>query len=321
MSPLKPRASVVVPALPGDSRVAACLGALSAQTIRGELELVLSLDGSKRSSAEELADRVVRGPQAGPATARNRGWRAAAAGVILFTDADCVPRRDWAQRMLQALDGGAAAVKGVYSGGGQALIQRLAQVEFEERYAILSRGDSIDMVDTYSAGYRREALEAVGGFSEDFPVPDHEDVDLSYRLAAAGYRMALAPEAAVAHTHPATWRAYARQKFSRGRWRMRVVRAHPRRASGDGYTPLAMRLQILLAAAFLPVAAASLALAWLPPAYLSLWLLTSLPLAYVAVRRDPGVAALVPVFALVRAFSLFSGLFAGLCREAPCLRR
>jgi len=317
-----PSASVVVPALPGDAAARECLRALNGQTVRGSLQLVLSLDGRGDSPAAELADLVVEGPHGGPAVARNRGWRSAAGAIILFTDADCLPEPDWARRMMDALRDGADAVKGVYSHGGDRIVQRLAQVEFEERYALLTRGDSIDIVDTYSAGYRREALERVGGFDEGFPVPDHEDVDLSYRLAETGFSMVFAPLARVEHSHPPTWGGYARLKFSRGRWRARVVRRFPSRVSGDGYTPLAMRAQILLAGMLpLSVAAALFAPAATAAAYAGLWALTALPLSLRALRHDPPVAPLVPAFCAVRAFALAGGLAAGALREAACWRR
>jgi hypothetical protein len=295
--------------------------ALAAQTARSRLELVLSLDGNGRSPAEDMADLVVRGPHGGPAAARNRGWRAASGAIILFTDADCVPEPDWAEMMLAALEDGAAAAKGVYSRGGGALVQRLAQVEFEERYAMLSRGDSIDMVDTYSAGFRRNALERVDGFDEDFPVPDHEDVDLSYRLVEAGFRLVFAPRARVAHTHPDGWARYARLKLSRGRWRVRVLRRFPSRSAGDGYTPLMMRAQIVLAG-LLPGALAAAVLApAAAAAYLAAWVASSLPLARHAARTDPAVAPLVPALCAVRGSALAAGLVTGILREATCSRR
>jgi GT2 family glycosyltransferase len=222
--------------------------------------------------------------------------------------------------MLEALEG-ADAAKGVYSRGGIAVIQRLAQVEFEERYAILRRGDSIDLIDTYSAAFRRNALEAVDGFDEAFPLPDHEDVDLSYRLAESGFRLVFAPRARVAHSHPSGWLDYARLKLSRGRWRVRVLRRFPSRSTGDGYTPVSMRLQIILAGLLPAAVAASFLRPAAIAAYLGAWLLTSASMAVHAARTDPGVLPLVPAFCLVRAFALACGLVGGVVREAACLRR
>jgi GT2 family glycosyltransferase len=49
-----------------------------------------------------------------------------------------------------------------------------------------------------AVAYRREALERVGLFDEGF-FSGYEDVDLSFRLHAAGYRVLNAPQAVVYH--------------------------------------------------------------------------------------------------------------------------
>jgi hypothetical protein len=55
---------------------------------------------------------------------------------------------------------------------------------------------------TFWAGFgavRRAAYEAVGGFDERFERPSIEDIDLGYRMTAAGYRILLDPRLAVCH--------------------------------------------------------------------------------------------------------------------------
>lgn len=306
--------SVVIPVRDANAALKECLQALAVQTVRSSLQVVVSLDGPGTLPEELLAltDLVVEGPQAGPAAARNRGWRASSGEIVLFTDSDCVPETDWAERMCLPLVSGADAVKGVYTGGGHRTIQRLAQVEFHERYRLLSRSSSVDMIDTYSAGYRREVLEVSGGFDESFPFPDHEDVDLSYRLEAMGMDLRFAPDAGVAHTHRPTWRSYFRMKYGRGRWKTRVLRRFPSKAGSDAYTPHCLRVQIALCP-LLPVSLVLVPL-WAPaPAVWSaLFLASSLPLALVALRRDPVLVPLVPVFALWRSCALFSGLLRGI---------
>jgi len=214
--------------------------------------------------------------------------------------------------MVNALLKGADAVKGVYSSGGAALIQRLAQVEFLERYALLSAAEKIDMIDTYSAGYRRSVLEKTGGFDETFPFPDHEDVDLSYRMVRDGYVLHFAPAAKVSHTHRKTWTAYCRMKYSRGRWRMKVLRKFPGKAGADSYTPLCLKLQILLCACLLPV----LVLLLFSPVPFLLWgaafFLTTVPLILTAFRYDRPLIPMIPLFALARGCALFSGLCRGI---------
>src|ERR1041385_1733163 len=52
------------------------------------------------------------GPQHGPASARNCGWRKAKGGIIAFTDDDCLPQRDWLSKALAAFDKRVDAVWG-----------------------------------------------------------------------------------------------------------------------------------------------------------------------------------------------------------------
>ena len=319
-----PDISVIVPFHGPVEPLSKCLLALRAQTLRPSLEIVLSVDGPRcPDGVVGLPDIVVTHPQrTGPAAARNRGVRASTGRYILFTDSDCVPCPEWADRMTAPLREGWSASKGVYTSGGRRSIQRLAQVEFMERYRIMGRAGRVTIADTYSAGFTREAFEAAGGFDESFPVPDHEDVDLSWRLVREGGRIRFVPDAGVAHTHRSGWSAYFTLKMSRGRWRLRVLRSFPGMAVSDGYTPQAMKMQMLLAPLLLPAAAA----AYFVPPVLLLWsaafLLLSVPMVLAALRSDPAMAPLVPVFAWWRGLALATGFSVGLLTGGKtCSRR
>ncbi len=307
-------AAVVIPFRGTWDSVLPTLRALNAQTIRSRLEIVLSIDGQEKPLADVtgLVDVYVNGEQAGPASARNRGWRITDAPFILFTDSDCIPETVWAQRMVCGLMDDYEAVKGVYSSGGSRLIQRLAQVEFEERYRLMERAETIHLADTYSAGFRRNWLEKLDGFDESFPLPEHEDVDLSWRLTRAGGRIGFVPGARVAHTHQSGWVSYFRMKFRRGKWRIMLVRKFPARAVSDGYTPQTLKLQMLLA---VPVVLSLLILPFFPAVAVSLvflFLLLCIPLLLAAAATDPSTLLLVPFFALWRGTALFAGAVRGM---------
>jgi GT2 family glycosyltransferase len=309
-----PDASIVVPGFDDGEKLAPCLSALEAQSIRARLQVVVSLDGGSPldGGLSSMTDLVVEGPHMGPAAARNRGWRLSSGRYILFTDSDCVPDPGWAEALLGTLESGADGVKGAYSQGGSRLIQRLAQVEFEERYRLLDRRGSTDLVDTYSAGFRRTALEAAGGFDESFPFPDHEDVDLSYRMKEMGLDLRFQPDALVSHTHRKSWNGYFRMKSSRGRWRMKVLRRFPGMYGGGDYTPRCMKLQILLVPMLLPAVALIPFLPGVAAVWLSAFMISTVPLVLSAVGNDPGVALLVPPFSFWRAVALFSGMVRGI---------
>ncbi len=315
------RASVIIPSYNDSDKLFRCLEALDCQTVRSSLEIVVSLDGGNPlpPRVREKADLIVEGSHSGPATARNRGWRASRGEYILFTDSDCVPEPDWAEKLLDVLKKGADGVKGAYSGGGSLSIQRLAQIEFEERYRLLSKHGDIDLVDTYSAAFRREALERAAGFDESFPMADHEDVDLSYRMKAMGMNLLFESDALVAHTHRDSWGEYFRMKVSRGKWRMKVIRRFPAKAGGGSYTPFALKLQILLCM-LLPLVLMLLILEYpsftFTFTFAVVWagciIISSIPLMLITLRNERALLPILPLFVIWRGCALFSGMLLGI---------
>jgi GT2 family glycosyltransferase len=319
--------SIIVPAYNAVKTIGACLGALSRQSVDAkDYEIIVVDDGSRDGTAEVVKTfpvRYLHQMNRGPATARNRGAREARGGIIFFTDSDCVPSTDWIAEMARPFqDPDVVAVKGAYRTNQRSFIARFAQVEFEERFELLKRAPSIDMVDTYSAAYRREVFQSVGGFDESFPVANNEDTELSYKLSRMGKKMVFSPDAVVYHLkHPDSLGRYARLKFSRGYWRMVVYRRYPDKMMKDSYTPQTLKLQIL----FL-----FLAIGWLPvmllwpngivyplAATVLLYGLSMAPFMLLAIRRDPVIGILSPFFLSVRAASLGLGFLWGVLGQAP----
>lgn len=318
--------SVIVPAYKAEATIDACLAALMYQSVpKDSYEVIVVDDGSPDSTAERASRydlKIIRQPNRGPASARNAGARAASGEIILFTDADCEPTHEWIERMAAPLerDPSISAVKGAYRTKQRSMTARFAQVEFMERFEMLSRATSIDMVDTYSAAFRRGVFEEARGFDESFPAANNEDTDLSYRLVASGHKLAFAPEAIVYHMgHPATPARYAKVKFWRGYWRMVVYRRFPGKAVKDTYTPKALKIQAICAAGipFLLV----LGLLWPSMWYLAsasalALILSGLPLIMLSLRLDPPVAALAPFYIGLRALSIGLGALLYLWRRS-----
>lgn len=253
--------SVVIPVYNGERTLRPCLDSLLAQTgFAGTLEVII-VDDSSRDGTVAMVERIIRDhahspvklrllhqvPNRGPATARNRGAADAAGDVLLFTDADCEPARDWVQQMTAPLaNPEISAVKGAYRTRQPELVARFAQAEFESRYRLLEQFEYVDVVFTYSAAIRTAVFQAVGGFDTGFPVPDNEDTDLSWKISSGGYRIVFNPRAIIHHQHPNTLRSYLRKKYSRAYWRACVYRRFPDKAVKDSYTPQSLKMQILL---------------------------------------------------------------------------
>ena len=319
--------SVIIPAYNAVRTLEKCLGSLSNQSISNEdYEVIVVDDGSTDSTPDIIRRFPVKyfgQLNQGPAAARNKGAREAQGDIILFTGADCVPQYSWIEEMVKPFDNPEImAVKGAYKTDQRSLTARFAQIEFEERFEMLKKVKSIDMVDTYSAGYRKSVFLSLGGFDPSFPVANNEDTDLSYKMSRAGYRMVFNPYAIVYHlNHPDSIKRYARLKFWRGYWRMVVYKRYPDKMFKDSYTPQTLKLQILflfLSLLCIPLVALSPYI-FVPFLTFSIigFIFSSLPLAFLALRKDLSVALFILFFISLRSFSLGLGVVWGILSLSP----
>ncbi|HKG10912.1 MAG TPA: HAD-IIIA family hydrolase [Gaiellaceae bacterium] len=128
---------------------------------------------------------VLRGRGAGPAAARNLGWRASSADWIAFLDDDVVPEPTWLADLAADL-----AFLSPAEAGSQGRIRVPLPVErsptdWERNVSGLETAAWA----TADMAVRRDALEAVGGFDERFPRAYREDADLALRLLERGFRL------------------------------------------------------------------------------------------------------------------------------------
>jgi glycosyltransferase involved in cell wall biosynthesis len=314
--------SVVIPAYNAESTLRPCLRALHDQSLpRGNYEIIVVDDGSTdRTSeiAQEFNVTYIFQTNQGPATARNKGVKKAQGSIVLFTDSDCVPDHNWIREMVNPFhDPDVVGVKGAYKTMQTEFAARFAQAEFEDRYDLLRKYPLIDMIDTYSAAFRKDVFLRMGGFDEAFPVANNEDTDLSYRLAAEGYKLVFNPKAFVHHHHPKTLIDYLRIKFWRGYWRMIVYRRYPDKAVRDSYTPVVIKIQAILMMLSLPLFFLSLFALYFLYVALVLWVaivLSSLTFAIKTFRKDRIVGIASPFVVLLRSFVFAIGSILGIIR-------
>ncbi|AGZ41600.1 putative 55.3 kDa protein in thcA 5'region [Actinoplanes friuliensis DSM 7358] len=182
-----PGVSIVVPTV-GRPSLTALLEALSAGApcpLPTELILVDDRPSARTplSLPPGIEARIIAGRAAGPAAARNLGWRAARHAWVAFLDDDVLPGPDWAVRLAEDLTGtGAAGVQGRLH---VPLPADRRPTDWERVTAALADGAWI----TADMAYRREALEAAGGFDERLPRAFREDAELAHRVRQAGGRL------------------------------------------------------------------------------------------------------------------------------------
>ena len=321
--PARLKFSVIVPAFNAEIILTSCLEALLAQSMpKEDYEVIVVDDGSTDNTsktAQQFNVKTICQPNRGPAAARNRGVAEARGDVILFTDSDCIPDRKWIQEMTLPFENPeVVGVKGAYKTCQTRLAARFAQAEFEDRYDLLQPLPSIDMIDTYSAAFRKDIFQEMGGFDESFPVANNEDTDFSYRLSAASHKLVFNREAFVYHTHPDTLLKYLRVKFRRGYWRMVVYGRYPEKAVKDSYTPGVIKIQTLLMAlsiillflsGFVESAVYPAVLVWV------IIIVSSFPFSFKTFKKDRAVGLTSPAIILLRSMVFAMGSLAGLIRS------
>jgi GT2 family glycosyltransferase len=296
--PQPPAASVVVATHNRAWALPRLLAALERQEGVDHFEVIVVDDGSTDETRVELerlrsqfrmpVEALHLEENAGPACARNQGWRAARAPVVAFTDDDCVPQPEWLAQLLSASDD-ADVVQGRTEsdpdqGPATGPFSHTVSVEGAQGY-----------YETCNIAYSRALLERLGGFDERFRYAYGEDVDLGWRARDAGARITFESNAVVIHdVRPTKFLNYLR-----GTRRLDgvplVVRAHPelrahlyRRYFYRPYHPAAL------------VALAALSLVSRRPRSIGAWLAGAALLApYVGIRSsgawEPGRLAVLPL--------------------------
>ena len=311
--------SIVIPTYNGGKRIGTCLTALLREIRDRDAEILVVDDGSTDDTAEVVEGfskvRLVRQKNAGPAAARNHGAQEARGELLLFTDDDCEPAPGWLDCMLGPFDDPEViGVKGAYRTRQRPLMARFVQAEYEDRYRLMARFRDIDFIDTYSAAFRRARFLEMGGYDTEFPVACAEDIELSYRMSAKGWKMRFVPNAIVYHQHPDSFPQYVKKKFKFAFWRVLAVRKNPKKAVKDSHTPQLMKLQLLFAPALVLglLADGVLRLPLICTASVCcVFLLTTLPFAIRTMAKDPVVGVLSPAVLAARSCAQFTGVLSG----------
>ncbi len=212
-----PCASVIIPTRNRSGLLRRCLEALANQTARpGTFDVMVVDNGSSDDTMMTLEAARRAYPQLqlhwthelrqGPGAARNRGLMHARGEIILFTDDDCIPARNWVEVMLQTFD------RELELAG----IEGLTYTELDRFSPFLHfAANDGGVYPTCNIGYRADIVRSVGGFDvRAFPDCSAEDVDLGCRVLERG-PIRFEPAARVFHPPRAVgfWWQVARGRF------------------------------------------------------------------------------------------------------------
>ncbi len=200
----QPRLSVIIPVYNAESTFRDTLDSLFASRFK-DFEVILVDDASTDRSMEIARDydcRVLSMERnSGPSAARNRGAREARGEILFFTDSDVIVMPDTIEKILSVFDGspGCSALIGSYT------IDTPCKDFFSTFKNLVhhwTHQNSLDIAITFWAGcgaIRKEAFLSVKGFNEEYKTACIEDIELGYRLTAAGHKILLVKNILVTH--------------------------------------------------------------------------------------------------------------------------
>ncbi|MFI6983951.1 glycosyltransferase family 2 protein [Embleya sp. NPDC050154] len=236
--PEKPPVSVIMPVLNESRHLEEAVGRVLAQDYPGDIEVVIAL-GPSTDDTDSIAARLVANdervhtvanPSGRTPCALNAAIGASSHPVIVRVDGHGILPAGYISTAVRLLvDTGAANVGGLMHAEGttpyEDAVARAMTSKLGVGNARFHTGGSAGPADTVYLGvFRREVLEEMGGYNEEFERA--QDWELNYRIRQAGYLIWFSPELKVSYRPRQTPKALAKQYFNYGRWRRVVSRHH-----------------------------------------------------------------------------------------------
>jgi glycosyltransferase involved in cell wall biosynthesis len=216
------KVSLIATVLNADARIADFLASIAAQE-RAPDEIIVVDGGSTDGTLDRLraacdAITVLEEPGANIARGRNLAIAAAAHDAIAVADADCAYGPAWLTALVAPLEVGADVAMGWTEPViGSLLDACVASLGFP--LAASEVDEASFMPSARSVAFRREAIDAVGGYPEWLAIG--EDMWVNHRWRERGFAMRMAPDA-IARWHPRgslgeIWTQYVRYARGDGR--------------------------------------------------------------------------------------------------------
>ena len=232
--------SVMIPALNAGSVIDRCLDAVLVQEVDLEFDVVVSVGPSNDDTAERVDARAavdprvrrIDNPTGATPAALNLAIQSTSGDLVVRVDAQAELPPGYLQRILDtAAETGAANVGGIQRAVGDDPWSRAIAAAMRSRFGVgpaqFRSGSHQGPTDTvYLGGFRRMALDTVGGYDES--LIRNQDYELNYRLRKAGFVVWLDPELVVEYTPRGSLTSLWSQYRQYGKWKRIVISRSPR---------------------------------------------------------------------------------------------
>lgn len=228
--------SIIIPVYNRPDEIEDLLQSLALQTVKN-FEVVITEDGST-VDCRKIVDRYSKDLRVkyfykdneGRSIARNHSMERAEGDYFVFFDSDCVIPPTYFEQLEKNLTehptdcyGGPDAAHDSFTTTQKAI--NFAMTSFLTTGGI--RGGKVQMEKftprTFNMGFSREVYDRVGGFREMFS----EDIDMSKRIEAAGFKTSLMRDCPVYHKRRGNLRKFFRQVYVFGMSRITLKLLYP----------------------------------------------------------------------------------------------
>lgn len=240
-----PRVSVVVCSCNGARTIRDTLEALR-RLDYPDFEVIVVNDGSTDRTATIARDydvRVISTANRGLSSARNAGLAAATGSIVAYIDDDAHPDPHWLTFLAAAfMRSGHAGIGGpnIAPPGDGPIADCVAHAPGGPTHVLLS-DDVAEHIPGCNMAFRKERLEAIGGFDPRFRAAG-DDVDVCWRLQERGWTLGFSPAAVVWHHRRNSVRAYWKQQIGYGTAEAFLERKWPGKYNAAGHLAWAGRI-------------------------------------------------------------------------------
>ena len=298
-----PAVSVILPVLNEEPHLEESVSAILSQDYLGVFEVILAL-GPSRDRTDEIARalaagdsrvKLVANPTGKTAAGLNLAIATSNSPIIVRVDGHAKIPNNYLSLAVEILrKTGAVNVGGVMAAEGvtnfEIAVARAMRSPLGVGASRFHTGGEAGEVDTvYLGAFRREAINAVGGFDERYTRA--QDWELNYRLRKNGGKIYFDPRLQVTYRPRPNLRKLAKQYFQYGRWRRVVSRSHSGtinlRYLAPPFTLIATLISLFLGLLINPIF-------YLPAAIYGFFLLISSALIAKSVREFILLLAIIP---------------------------
>lgn len=253
--------SFIIPTYNVEKYVSKVLGSIKKQKYpQKEMEIIIIDDNSTDKTLERIAPfrkqfshlKIIvkdRSQPKGAAISTNIGIKKSRGEFVALVDSDAVLASNWIRELIaQFKDPKVGMAAGaIKTANPKNVWAAFAGRELEDRYSVIKERE-VNHLSTCNTVYRRKLFDEVGVFDEDLFYG--YDVDISYRVRKAGYKILLSKKTYCLHYWKESFKGYLEQLYHTGYARLKILEKFPDTKVGGEVSGWKLIIQIPLTLGF-----------------------------------------------------------------------